>query len=604
MNSASTILFCIIMMTVFILLFCGSFFVGTTKECRKIMFKKSNIIIFLIIVVIEFMLICFVLSKNQFVYYWDFGGYWNSSYTQMKSLFQNPYKAINNLYVSINESDYNLILPTLISLPLKIFGYTFKRYILVNYIMFLVPTWIVFTAILLKCNKNISEKNIYLIFFVIATYSVLFFAMLRGSIDIAVILPVTLSILLFQDYNPLEINRGQIGKSILISILLLTTFLFRRYFAYYVVGYGMCVFLYSVYVNIRSGLKSKRYIINSIVNLCIVGGIALTTLLIFFNKLVFRILSNNYSQQYEGWDTSFGCKVYEQVEHFGIINLCLFVVGIGYALYKKQNRKIAYYSLLSSIIILLMFYRVQGMSYHHYYLISVQIMIGIYLGMQVLSSIKINQKSVILVVLIATLCMQPINYFSENFHDRIGKAKIFFSKEYTVLKRGDLSELRKLVKYITKLQEKGRHRSVYVLASGGELNHSILEMLDQPYATMLPDLLYTSDVDLRDGFPTQFLDADIVITTTPVQLHLSDGTQDVISYLRRQVIDKNSSIGVHFQKTKQEFKLDNNVIVSVYLKKTEIKENDLESTINYFLNKYPGQEALFYNKIKNYYKEY
>ena len=44
-----------------------------------------------------------------------------------------------SFFASVNGDDYNNFLPSVVALPLKIFGCEFSTYVLINHVMFLAP---------------------------------------------------------------------------------------------------------------------------------------------------------------------------------------------------------------------------------------------------------------------------------------------------------------------------------------------------------------------------------------------------------------------------------------------------------------------------------
>lgn len=115
---------------------------------------------------------------------------------------------------------------------------------------------------------------------------------------------------------------------------------------------------------------------------------------------------------------------------------------------------------------------------------------------------------------------------------------------------------------------------IYVAASGQTLNCDILMKADMPNTkTAVNNLLTTSDVDLREGFPTDFLRAKYMVTTLPVELHLDSG-QEVVSYLAEGVQNSESIIGCHY-KEMEEYQLENGVVAKIYMKTNEYSDDDL-----------------------------
>ena len=139
---------------------------------------------------------------------------------------------------------------------------------------------------------------------------------------------------------------------------------------------------------------------------------------------------------------------------------------------------------------------------------------------------------------------------------------------------------------------------VYVAASGSQLNASILDSLYKPMQTApMNKLGWTADVDLRDGFPRDYLQADLVVVTDPVQTHLRPGSQEVVRYLVEQTISQDSYLGRHFARVPVEFTLDNNVKVYLYHKISDFSFSDLEKLSEYFMSLYPQANELFEERI-------
>ena len=602
MNSVVAILFCGIISFVLFLLFYRAFRFCVSKKEIKAIFTRRNTIIFLAIVLIGFLLVVFSMSKNNFIYYWDYGGYWTASYTHMNSMFLNPFEAVANLYKSIVESDYNLILPTVICLPLKIFGYTFSRYVYINYFIFMVPTWVIMLFLFKKIGEKIGiakNKVFGIAILNIATFTFLFIAMLLGYIDIACLIPSSLLALLLLDYNPTEFSKKQVKRDVLISLLLLATFLFRRYFAYYVIGYVVAILVFSLYrlYSLRKQKNIKKIIKNELLNIIVIGGVASLILIVFFNGLIFHILSSNYSQQYEGYNLPYAEKMGQLVSRFGIVVLALSIFGTIFSFLNRENRRIVALSVVSILTTVFLFFRVQRMDVHHTYTIVIQIMILSYVGLLSLRKIKVKGQPIVEYVAIGLLAIQPINCFSENFNAYIGSASIIFSEHNSPLRRNDIPKLKELEEYLNSIN-KEYDKKIYVAASSGILNSSILEALEKPYSNhAINGLQNTSDVDLRDGFPSAFLTSDIIVTTSPVQLHLAKGTQEVVEYLNDGVKDEKSIIGKHFTKMDKEYILDNDVKVQIYYKISDFEDSDLQSISKHFSDKYPGQDKLFSDRI-------
>ena len=553
-----------------------------------------------------------LLIQNKFIYYWDYGGYWTASYTIMKSLFKAPLDTVKSLYSSVLNDDYNNILPMVVSVPLKIFGYTFPRYVVVNYLLFLVPAWAVVISVIWKALSKydrvfIFRKRKYLTFiyiiFLTATFSPFYYAMLLGYIDVACLIPSTLAVLLFADYSGLVLNRKQLFRDVLISLCLLTSFLFRRYFAYFVVGYMTTLFLHSAYQIIctrrLSGWMEK--IRNAVINFAVVGGVAVCILLLFFKPLVVRILTTNYSKAYEGYNEPLFNKINNVIYQLGPITFVLAGIAIVLCLLTKKFRMLTLFCAVSTVVTTAAFFHVQSMGYQHIYTIAPSVFILEALGtLQIIAlTRKYFWRLIVAVVFAAVLGIGAANCFLPTARKFTSSFANIYAQQYHPLWRSDIDELHHLADYVNSLTE-GTDDQVYVCASGSVLNWSIMDSLNQPYSSgALHNMCLVSNVDSRDGFSANFLSAKYIIVTDPVQTHLAEGTQETVRFPNQEVQDKHSPIGRHFVKLEKTFTLDDNVKAYIYQKKSDFEEADLQYLADYYSKLYPGEDDMFANVILN-----
>src|SRR5262249_20201014 len=156
-----------------------------------------------------------------------------------------------------------------------------------------------------------------------------------------------------------------------------------------------------------------------------------------------------------------------------------------------------------------------------------------------------------------------------------------------------------LVDYLERL-ELERQRDIYVVASSEILNSNILQnacRFGPRQKQFCERILATNDVDKRDGFPGQFLHADLVVVATPTQYHLRAEDQRIVGVLAREIID-GRGIGASFQRLPDEFKLDNGVITSVYVKVRSFEKSDLDALAAEFGRYYPEERQLFKTEIE------
>lgn len=592
----------------FILLFTFSYVYGMGKTLLKKVINKRTVIAALIIAVSMAAISWHIVGKNRYVYFWDYAGYWKSCYSAMNFLFAHPDAFPLLISDSVRTMEYNYLPTILVLLPMKLIGYSFKEYVLINTVVYMVPTvFIIFSC----CVKLLEKKGILgggeynfksamlVCMILVLAVNVLYFALLVGYIDAVSLIPVSLSLLLLCDYAPEKLDKKQVIRDILISLNLITTFLFRRYFAYFVVGYAAALFIYSAMQVAATGIVPGK-VKNAVCNLLIIGAVALAILLTVFRPLFIRMLTNNYVEAYSAWDYSLGGKIGFVVHKFGIWTLLLSAAGVIIPVAGRKNYAVPVFLTISAITAAGAFFGTQGMGFHQMYIIVVQIciltVIGIFSLAELMKSAKARRICVSAYLLLSVTGTAAC--FAPAVRRVVSPVTWLFSDEYEPLVRDDIDKLHELADYVNSLTA-GTEKTVYMLSNGYVLNNEMFYFLDFPEKDQwaINNLCYTAAADLRDGFPASFLSADVIVTTDPVDLHLAEGTQEVVRFLAQEVMDKESCIGRHYEEQSQSFDLDNGTKARVYVKQSALTQDNLQFLADYFTKRYPGHEDMFANVI-------
>ena len=198
-------------------------------------------------------------------------------------------------------------------------------------------------------------------------------------------------------------------------------------------------------------------------------------------------------------------------------------------------------------------------------------------------------------VRIATASVIVLNIFAS-----IGGIKqnnILLTEQRLVpLVRNDIPVLNIMAAELQKLSLDGKR--IYMIASSTVINDDILRKIDMPDKLLAVDgLMCSSHVDLRDGFPVDFLRADYVLVADPDQLHLGEDAQRVVTVLADQVERGNLS-----QKYKciKEYQLDGSVVVKMYKRESEFDNNDINRLIDVYNEYYSEYPELFEDRLKEY----
>lgn len=570
-----------------------SIYLSSYKTSLLAELKKGPLLTGIFVIIIFLGIFANIYAQENFIYYWDYGSYWYKTLDFSNTLFDDPIVALSQLYSSINSEEYNFLLCMLIALPLKIAGSSYFAFIIINIIMFYIPWAFMISYVFYITVEKYSIKhiNIVLIFFISLLGGVALIPVLDGYIDIATMLPLCAAYLLVIDRSWGKIEWA---KDFLLGCCILTIIFFRRYFAYSVIGGAVFAISYWLTegINNNDGDKFdllKKRAIDMTVSISVVGIV----LLIFFKDFLIMSIFNNYSVAYSAYkSTDYLGEWFRLVKWYGLFNISLAMVGLLTSYYKTRR-----YLIISLVLNLLvtcsLFFFVQDMGEQHYY---TNIFILLFLILMGINSLAYSNryKKIIPIVLICV----GINFLSflgiENYGSFLWQAP-----KYEAKSRNDIDVLKELETYLGVLNEQG-YSGVYCLGSSGIINNDILYKLNAPNFSIPYICMNVSHIDLRDGFNTNFFDANVILACDPPQYHLSNG-QDLLLKLNEIFLEGNV-FSENYQ-LKETFCLDNNVNVMVYVKVRPLNHEDIEYVRNICHELYPDYPDLFEERIDLYLSE-
>lgn len=577
------------------------------KERVKEVYQQSSTIQKLILVLAVLFFVMFVrywVQQDRYVYFWDHSAYWTWAINRMHYMFNNSFSDIvKTLHHSINYDDYNLFLPTVTAFPISIFGYTFSKYVTICCIMFLAPSFFVQGLIISKMIKNdaIPPNKVLLISVILSVcFSGNYYAVFRGYIDVAFLLPMSAAMYLFVDY---DFRRISLSRNLAIALMLVMTWVSRRYTIFFLIGYVVAMTVKALAIVISD--KRIHSLKNIVINFLQIGLVSLGILLILFPHFFFHALLTNYGEMYSAYDTPLAEKINSLTASFGYISAVLILV-VGVMCFITKTQVVNYISLfLMTVTEIIVFWQTQNMGVHHRMILNLPIYVlcmmifeqwqGKHRDKKLYSKIKELGKNTVVFLCVLSMLINFLKPFSNDLSVK-GCGK-YFSERYYPLQRGDIDSLNLLCAKLNKLTEETED-GIYIAASGTILNCDILRKLHMPDSdNAIPNMFNTCDIDLRDGFPTEFLHAKYVVTTDPIQTHLATG-QEVVTYLASNIMDSDSYMGYHFECIDQ-VELDYGVVAKIYYKTSEFTEDDLQQMRDYYTNLYPAYEAIFAERIRH-----
>ncbi len=542
--------------------------------------------------------IAFLVKQNQFIYYWDYGREWTTALSVSNELFIDPFDVLKRIYQSINNDDYNRLMPILIALPLRIFGNSFARYVVINMCFFMCPMLFMVSLLSYKILRRFSILSVkfWNIVLFMSLTPILYSVLLDGFMDVTILLIMSALLMITIDFDLARIDIPvcfQIGVGIVLMVL------FRRYFAYWVVGYIFSMFFIAI-GQIKLGgegnkwKKLKIYIIDMIV----IAGLLLIIFLMFFRQFFIRSIFNNFSYAYSAYDVPYAEKFQKVISVFGWgILFQAFILAPMICRKYKEVKTIVLSCFCNIIVAVVLIWNEQQMGWHHYYLIVIQVMLLASIGLFGFAEKKKRKQQILIKVIGSIGCLVNLLICFIPILQDFNKYNIFASRYYEVRVRNDLEIIHQMTDYINEIANVENGKWVYVLSSSSILNSDILRKSDMPFQmNAIPTLYGTKDVDLRDGFPEELFTADVVIVCEPIQTHLPDETQQIITYLSEMILDSDSYIGRHYDCINK-FELDQGVTAKVYYRNSQYSKEDYLKLQKHFDVIYGEYPELFRNRI-------
>ena len=569
---------------------------------------KRDIVILICTGIIFWCLITALIVREKFVYFWDYGAYWYKTLDYSNQLFSDPISAIKLLVTSLNYDEYNNLLCMIIAIPLKFFGGSYVAFILLNIAMFYIPNAMLMAYLIYIVNNRYSLKkyNIIWLFLYTITFSAALFPVLDGYIDIAGMLPLTAGYILIIDR---DFSKCEIVKDFSLGICVLLTIFSRRYLAYAVVGislFGAIIWLFEgFFVMIKSNhINTQTCFKMRLCDICVSLSIPIILLFTVFNDFLVRSVFNNYVVAYSAYkSTNLLGEWIRFIQWFGGINIILLLLGI-ISNFRKQVLCFTNALCLNIVLSCLLFFRIQDMGEQHYYIIIVPTVCLIFSGIDFI--VTLFKKKILLILSVSLLSvMMATNFILSLGIDSVGIRSLgggyaWTGYRYTPKIRYDMDTLSQLVNFLGELSSEG-YQKVYCLGSSGIINNDILKKLNAPDFNLPFICMDVSQVDLRDGFYTNFFEADVILACNPEQYHLSSG-QELIRQLNDIFLTENEFSRNY--KCVKSFLLDQNVEILVFVKEKKLERSDIEFIQRVSNDLYPNYPEIFDDRINSYLKQY
>lgn len=498
------------------------------------------------------------------VYIWDNAGYWAIA-RNLAAEKVTAYEQILAVLESTLTEDYNYLLAYPISLVMRLFGPSRTVF------LFALSNFYTFPALWGFTSLANSKKWSGLV--VASLFPMLGYTGLVGMVDVAC------CAMGIWAYNVYTSDKPAVSRGVITGALLVGTFLCRRYFLFFAASFGVAVFVAKV-------LFDRKKWWDFLALGCSTAVCAVTFTLRF---LLDKVLEPDYGDIYSAYYLGLESDFFSFCRYFGLVLLVLFLIAALVDLARKEDRFRITMGLVQVAVCFTAFVQVQSHGQQHLLMYLPPIA---FIAVHALARAP-QYMSAFLAISTAVYCffpkVQPLSI------QDIESPDLFPSFHFYGPRRSDIDELLRLADYLDSLSRL-EDKTVVVLSSSFTLNYetiaSLRVSLDLPEPESGTTLQYHGTVDKRDAFNWNTAFADYVVVGDPVQTHLGEENQQILTILASHILE-GTGPGKAYTELAPTFELANGVTVRVYrrLRPWYVEEyHDISDTL---IELYPEYEELY-----------
>ena len=503
------------------------------------------------------------------VYYWDTNIYWSSS--TMLAGQPLDFAQLRLVAESVITQEYNYLLSFPISLVMRLLGTGRYVFLFATVNLYVLPALLGMLAL----GRRSRHGGILLC---LATPMLLYTA-LTGFVDVAAAGAGIWAFLLYTDES-----RPQAARGVLAGGLLTLVFLLRRYFFFFTVSFGLAAL---------AALLVRRSQWKSFLAMAVTGiGFSL-----FFGQsfVVRQVLSANYADTYSAYDQGRWIDLVMLCRYYGWVLILAAAVCVIALLARRGSRYAGLLTLMKPVLCLLLFTRIQSHGQQHTLLYLPAFCMALAGGMELLParrSVRWAPWALALCALGSSLLPRP----QPSHPSEISVPDPLPSFTYAPSRRTDLAQLVALRAYVDGLSAE-EPKTAAVIASSFTFNSSIYDNTYRSLNIPQPEgaataITYFATVDKRDGFSWSALEADYLIVAGPVQTHLGEDNQHLVTVLARPVLE-GTGIGTAYERLDASFPLEDGVTVYVYERTRDITPEEYQAISDALVSLYPDYAAQY-----------
>lgn len=561
--------------------------------------------------------ICFIvfagwyLGCYEFHPTWDGITYWRKTLQFNESLSSSVSASFAEIYRSINISDYNDLLCWVTSLPVRLFGEWDQTFFAIVVLFYIPAAFLLALFVIEKADEAYGSgaNGLVLVFLIIVTMPVFAAPTFGGLLDAP-------AFLMFVAATNATLDKSLITsrlRPLFVGFAVVLSYLLRRYFVFAAIGLVVASICYWFGKIASFDAAYRKTAFKRLAYACAGMMLAAGLTCVVFPGFYYLSLFGGQGEAYSSWTVFHGytAKIGNIVSSIGPI---WFILPLMLAIYVGRRMghdgdkwsaqpgiSIAIAFVSMTALSLCVFWGIQDLAPQHFWIIAVPFasLVGIPFAGFIYYA-RDNNVIYVFTGMAASLC--AVISLGHGF----GVLSIGSGNPTTLMLPRvircipielDYEQKENLLDYLDSVCSE--QTTVYYAAASEELNSYLSIASGLPVSIDPKYRVESADVDSRDGFNTTFFDADYVVTSNPVSIHLDPDNEKVVCELSRLVRDNNSFLGRHYEQSAS-FDLDNGVTAEVYRRISLIEDDDIVQLEKFFDEAYPHWPDLFRNRFEDY----
>lgn len=493
-----------------------------------------------------------VTTKTVFV--WDNAGYWTVARNLSRQWLGRS--QIFEVLQTTVSMDYNYLLAWPISLIMRVFGENRTVF------LFSISNLYTLPGLWGLCALAREKKRGGLL--LCGLFPMLIYTGLVGFVDVAA---CSLGIWAFVIYAS---DRPAVSRGVFSGVLLVGTFLLRRYFFFFAVSFGLGALAVKLLFSRRSWADF----------LALFSSCAVSAVYFAPNFLLEKVLGSNYGDLYSAYQLGLTSDVKLFCRYFGLVLLLALAVSAVFALRRTVTRSTAALALVQLGACFVVFVSVQSHGQQHLLL---------YLpgAAALASAVEVKGRKAWAALVLTAWCLVPKaqpSGISEIRGVNLLPSFVFYGPQRT-----DIDQLTALADYVDGLSAETESSAVVLSSSmifNGETLSNLRPSLGLPEPESVTRLVYQGTVDKRDPFNWNILTADYLIIGDPIQAHLGEENQRVFALFARDVLN-GTGPGSAYEPMPDTFTIADDVTIRVFRRTRDLTADEYRLISERLIALYP-----------------